>query len=100
MTHNNKINEEQNAISPLAAAVTGVVVGASVAVAGVVALKDGKNRDKVKKVLTNVKNQVSGHMEEVQEDVEDKKNEIEENLIEGKKELKKIADAAKEARTR
>jgi hypothetical protein len=41
-------------VNPVVAAVTGVIVGAGIAVAGAVAFNDQKNRNKVKKVLTAV----------------------------------------------
>jgi len=41
----------------LIAGITGAIVGAGATIAGVFALKNPKNRAKVKKVLTNVKKQ-------------------------------------------
>lgn len=58
MTNSKKQDEVKSGISPIAAAVTGAVIGAGIAVAGAVALKDEKNRDKVNEVLGNIKEQV------------------------------------------
>lgn len=51
------------------AGITGAIVGAGAAVAGAVALKDKKNRDKVKKAFTNVKNQAIGYVKKMQKEV-------------------------------
>lgn len=90
MTNQNqkKHNEENGDISPVVAAITGVVIGAGVAIAGAVALKDEKNREKVKEVLTNVKDQAIGYVEDMQKQVEDKKGEVKEKLAEGKEKVK------------
>lgn len=92
-----KQNEKKSGFNPVVAAVTGVVVGAGVAVAGIVALKDKKNREKVKQVLTNVKDQAVGYMEKIQKKVKDKKGNVEKKLADGQKEVKKVATSVKEA---
>ncbi len=51
------------------AGITGAIIGAGAAVAGAFALKDKKNRDKVKKVLTNVKNQAEGYVKKIKKEV-------------------------------
>lgn len=50
------------------AGITGAVVGAGAAVAGAFAMKDKKNRDKVKRVWTNVKNQAVGYMGKIEKE--------------------------------
>ncbi len=90
---NHKKKEEMGGVNSVVAAVTGVVVGAGVAVAGVV-LNDEKNRDKIKEVLTNVKDQAVGYMENVQNEAEDKKGEVEKKLAEGEEKAKKVANSA------
>ena len=42
----------------LIAGITGAIVGAGAAIAGTLALKDKKNRDKIKKVLNKVKSEI------------------------------------------
>lgn len=66
------VNKKQNGISPIVAAVTGVVVGAGIAVAGAVALSDEKNREKVKEALTNAKDKTISYVEDVQKQAKDK----------------------------
>jgi hypothetical protein len=63
--------------NPLIAAIAGAIFGAGAAIAGTVALKDKKNRDKAKKVLTNVKNQALGYVKKIQKETknEETKNE-------------------------
>lgn len=99
MTNHNhkKYDEDKIGINSVVAAVTGVVVGAGVAIAGAVALKDKKSREKVKKVLNNVKDQAIGYMENMQKQAEDKKDEVEEKLVEGKEKVKKVTNVAKDS---
>ena len=51
--HNNEV------INPVIAGAAGVVIGAGVAIAGAVALKDEKNRAKVKEIFNKMKDQTS-----------------------------------------
>lgn len=81
----NKDEEKQTKSNPLAAVATGVVIGASVAAAGAAILQDKKNRDKVKKVVKDVKKQVSGYMEDMQKKADEKKEVGKEKVEDGKK---------------
>lgn len=90
-------NQNQNGISPVAAAVAGAVVGAGVAVAGTMILEDKRNREKIKKVLNNAKNQAINYVEDMQKQVKDKKNEVKENFIEGKGKVSKVAKSVKKS---
>lgn len=56
----------------LIAGITGAIVGAGAAIAGALALKDKKNRNKVKKVLTNAKNQAENYVKKIKKGVKDK----------------------------
>lgn len=86
MTHKNKKkqDERQKGFNQAAAVVAGAVVGAGVAVAGMVALKDEKNRKKVKEALTNVKDQAIDYMEDMQKQAQDKNDEIDKKLAQDK----------------
>lgn len=64
-----KQNEKKDGFNPVVAAVTGAVVGAGVAIAGAVALRDEKNREKVKDVLTSAKDRAGDYMEDVKKAV-------------------------------
>lgn len=88
-------NKHDDGISPAIAAVTGAVIGAGVAVAAV-AMQDEKNREKVKEVLSNVKDHAVGYVEDMQKQVEEKKGEVEEKLVEGKEKLSKVVSSAKD----
>lgn len=68
------VHKKQNGISPIIAAVTGVVVGAAtVAGAGIaVALSNEKNREKVKEALTNAKDKTISYVEDVQKQAKEK----------------------------
>lgn len=94
MTNHNKKKQDKrkSGFNPVVAAVTGAVVGVGVAVAGAVALKDKKTREKVKQALTNVKNQATDYMEDKKKQV--KEGEIEKKLVEGKEKVKKIENSA------
>jgi hypothetical protein len=80
-------------VNPVAAAVTGAVFGAA-AVAGAVALKDKKNREKVKKVLINIKDHATRQMKDMQKHGQKKGDEIEKKLAEGKNKVEKVANSA------
>jgi hypothetical protein len=67
------------------AGVAGAAIVAGVAVASAFVLKDKKNREKVKKVLTNAKDQAVDYMQDVQKKTDKKEKEIEENLASNKK---------------
>lgn len=86
----NKFKKQENTMNPMAVAVTGVVVGAGVAIAGAMALKDEKNRKKVKDVLLNAKDQASEYIETMKSVSKDKKAEVTEKVT-------KVTDANKKA---
>lgn len=88
------VKKEKKGTNPVAAVVAGAVVGAGLAVAGSVLLKDKKSRDKVKKVLDNVKDQAKGYIDTVQKQVEEKKDVVEKKVEVGKKVVKKVDDTA------
>lgn len=96
MTENiqNKHGDDQG-VNPIAAGVAGAVIGAGAAVAGVVALKDKKNREKVQGVLNGVKDMAMGYMENIQSKAKDKQANMKGKLTEGKNGLKKISASAK-----
>ncbi len=84
--HQKKQDKGKSSVNSVVAGVTGAVIGAGIAVAGAaVVLNDKKNREKVKKVLTNVKKQAISYMEGVQKQAQDKKGEVEENSLKVKK---------------
>jgi len=82
--------KEKKGVNNFVAAITGAVVGAGVAVAGAIALKDKKNRDKVTKVINDVKNQTVGYVEKIQKEISTNKKKIEKNITKGKAKVKKI----------
>lgn len=92
-----KRDKGKGGVNPVVAAGVGAVVGAGVAVAGAVALKDKKNRDKVRKALTNVKDQAVDYVEDMQRKAQDEKGKVEKKLAKGKQRVKKVVKAAKKA---
>jgi predicted translin family RNA/ssDNA-binding protein len=75
-------DKRKNEMNTIATGVTGAVIGVGIAVAGAAAvvLQDKKSRDKVKKVLINVKDQALGYIEDMQKQTQDKKSDVEEKL--------------------
>jgi hypothetical protein len=95
MTNKKTQNRGKDSVNPIVAGVTGAVIGAGIAVAGAaVVLNDKKSREKVKGVLSNVKNQVVGYMEDMQKQAQDKKTEVKEKIAESEKTVKKTAKPA------
>lgn len=88
MTNQKKQNKPDAGINPLVAGVAGAVVGAGIAVAGAMALKNEKNRAKVMGTLNNVKDQALNLVEDIQNQAGDKKE-----IVEGK--VKKALNSAK-----
>ena len=80
------MNKNKSALAGAA----GAAIVAGVAVASAFVLKDKKNREKVKKVLTNAKDQAVDYMQDVQKKTDKKEKEIEENLASRKNEKVKL----------
>lgn len=87
----------QGGINPVAAAVAGAVVGAGVGVAGAVVLGNKKNREKISKVLNNVKDQAVDYVENMQKQAEVKKEEIEEKLTKGGEKVGRVTQSVKKS---
>jgi len=88
--------KKKDIVNPIAAAVTGAAVGAGVAIAGAIALKDEKNRKKIKGVLSDLKNKGEEIRDEMNkeagdkvEEIKDKANDLKENADD--KEPKKLS---------
>lgn len=95
MTNQNKNKiQKKDGVNPVVAAAAGVIVGAGVVAAGVVALNDEKNREKVKEVLANVKEQAKGYIEDIKKKEQAEKEEVEQNLAEGKEKVAEVATKA------
>jgi shikimate 5-dehydrogenase len=82
MINKRKQEKEKKDASAVVAGVTGAAIGIGIAVAGAAAvvLNDKKNRQKIKEVLTQVKDQAVNYMEDVQSRVQDKKSEVGEGI--------------------
>lgn len=82
-----KQDKGSGGVSTVAAAVTGIAVGAGVAVAGAIALSNKKNQEKLK-----------GFVRGIQKQVGSKKEEIEKEVAKGKEKLTKTADTVLDAK--
>lgn len=76
-----KQNEKETGISPITAAITGAIIGAGIAIAGTVALENKKNRNKVKQVFINMRDQAVDYMEKMQKKAKSKKNDFDKSLL-------------------
>ena len=74
----------QNKNKSALAGVAGAAIVAGVAVASAFVLKDKKNREKVKKVLTNAKDKAVDYMDDMQKGTDKKEKEIEKKLVHSK----------------
>ena len=68
-------------VNPIAVTVAGAVVGAGIAVAGVMLSKE-KNRKKVKEVANKLKNDTFENMVNIKKQTESKKKELEKKFLE------------------
>ncbi len=82
--------EENGGINPIVAAVTGVAIGAGIAAAGVVAFKDKKNREKIKDMLTNAKDQTNEYISNMQKTEKKKTAKVKDKLTDDKTKIKKV----------
>lgn len=96
MTDSKQKIGKKSEFNSTAAIVTGAVVGVGVAVAGLVALKDEKNRKKVRDVLTNVKNQATDYIDDMQKQAQVRKSGVEKKLASGKETVEKATNSAKD----
>jgi len=64
-SNNKKQTDIKNGFNAVAVAVTKIIVGAGLAVAGAVTLNNDRNRAKAKEVLTNVKDQAVGRVDKL-----------------------------------
>lgn len=95
----NKINSqagEDFRVNPVIAAVAGALVGAGIAVAGV-ALSDEKNRKKVIKIASDMKDNLATYVEKKQNQAEIKKEELGEKISTGKENVSKVVKSAKKS---
>ena len=69
----NQVQKKQvnknSGINPVAAAVTGLIVGAGAAVAGAIVLNDKNNREKITTAVTDVNNHVQETMDKAEKKV-------------------------------
>jgi hypothetical protein len=69
----NNSNDQTSKINPLVAAVAGAAVGAGLAIAGAMALKDKKTSQKIADVVEDTKAKISKTAGDLQDKAEDKK---------------------------
>lgn len=86
---------ENNKKSRALAAVAGVVVGAGAVIASVIALKDRKNRQKVKDLVASAKDLVTGYQKDASDQVEDTKENINKMASKAIDKAEKVTKSAK-----
>ncbi len=92
-----KPEQNKSGANALAAVVTGAVIGAGVAIAGVVALADEKNRKKVKSTLLMIKDKALNYVDEATQEAEHSKDVAEDMISEGKDKTNKVIRNVKKA---
>jgi hypothetical protein len=85
----NSKQTKKRGVGSIFAAVTGAVVGAGVAVTGAIFMKDKKNRDKVKKVLSNAKNQAVDYIEKIEKEAKKDTATVKKKIVATKKNVNK-----------
>lgn len=71
---------QQGSIHPVAVAIVGAVIGAGIAVASAAALRNKKNREKVREIFNTFKDQAAGYIKRMQKQAGNKKEQIEDKL--------------------
>ncbi|NCS97311.1 MAG: hypothetical protein GW762_01850 [Candidatus Pacebacteria bacterium] len=89
-TKQKKSDDLKNVSNTVVAAVTGAVVGASVVAAGVVAMRNNKNQEKVKEIVDDVKAKASTYMKTANDQVADSKSKLEQTADAAKKSNKEV----------
>ncbi len=84
-------------VSPVAAGLTGLVIGVGVTVAGALVLKSEKNRKKMMRMITDLKEKLTGVGKEVKKEIEEDKEVVGERIEVGKKKVKRIVKIIKKA---
>jgi hypothetical protein len=82
------LDKKTKRVNPVAGVVAGLVIGAGAAVAGVVALKDEKNRKKVKDAFKTVKGQAKEYLDDLQKTARQEEKKIVKLADQKKKEVK------------
>jgi hypothetical protein len=91
-----KQDEVKVGLNPVVVAVAGAVVGAGIAVAGVV-LSDEKNREKVVKAATTIKDDVTQFVEKTQKQIDTEKKILEKRILADKIKVKKVVASAQDS---
>ncbi len=81
----------------MAAGLTGLVIGVGVTVAGALVLKSEKNRKKMMRMITDLKEKLTGVGKEVKKEIEEDKEVVGERIEVGKKKVKRIVKIIKKA---
>lgn len=92
-----KKQDDQNRFNQVAAAVTGAVVGAGVGIAGAVIMGNKKNREKISRILNNVKDDAVDYVGGIKKQAQDKKEEIKKKFIEGKVKVAKVTKSVRKS---
>lgn len=90
----NKQDKVKSGINPLIVAIAGAVAGAGIAVAGIL-LSDKKNRTKVIKTSTTIKDNVVDLVKKTQKQVEADKKMLHKRILAEKVKVKKVVASAK-----
>lgn len=81
--------KKKSNVTPLFTAITGVFIGAGVAVVGAI-LNKKENREQIKKVISDVKDQASEYLDNAQDKAEEKQKVIKQKIDEGTDKIEEI----------
>ncbi|MFA5928208.1 MAG: hypothetical protein WC838_02775 [Candidatus Margulisiibacteriota bacterium] len=86
--------EVKNVIEPLVAAAAGALVGAGVVATGIV-LKEKQDREELKQVLTEMKEITVEYLDEMKQEIDDKKADVKREIVKDTKIVKNVAASVK-----
>ncbi len=81
---NKKNTRDKDVINSMVAGAAGAVIGAGVAIAGAAVLRDEKNREKVKYMLSKVKDQATETLHDARDTAMEKKDQVQDKVLDGK----------------
>lgn len=93
---NEKKEDQKSGINPVAAAVTGALIGAGAIVAGAIVMNDKSNQRKVKKVVSDAKEKIKGYKDEIKDKSQEVKNDAKEKMDKVSGKVKELLEVAKE----
>jgi gas vesicle protein len=93
--NDNKVDQAKG-INPVAAAVTGAIIGAGAVVAGAIVMSDKNNQKKVEKVVNDAKEKIRGYKAGLEEKSQAVKDDAKVKIEQVSGKVQEMIDVAKE----